>query len=115
MQRGWIEIRGLAWSGRGKVARVEVSTGAGKTWQLAHLQEPVLDKAHVRFRYLWQWNGSETEIMSRVTDETGYVQPTFAQLINARGADTDGYHLNPITVWQIKPDGRVLNRPENGR
>lgn len=115
IQKGWIEIKGLAWSGRGKVVRVEVSTNAGKSWQLAQLQEPVLDKAHVRFRYLWQWNGTETEIMSRVTDETGYVQPTFAQLIDARGADTGGYHFNPITAWQIKSDGRVLNRPENGR
>ena len=115
VERGWIEIRGLAWSGRGKVSRVEISTDAGKRWQRADLQEPVLDKAHVRFRYLWQWNGAETEIMSRVTDETGYVQPTFAQLIDARGVDTGGYHLNPITVWRIKADGRVLNRPENWR
>lgn len=115
VQKGWIEIRGLAWSGRGKVLRVEVSTDAGKRWQVAELQEPILDKAHVRFRHLWQWNGAETEIMSRVTDETGYVQPTFAQLIDARGADTGGYHLNPITAWQIKADGRVLNRPETIR
>lgn len=115
VQKGWIEIRGLAWSGRGKVTRVEVSTDAGKSWKLAELQEPILDKAHVRFRHLWQWNGAETEISSRVTDETGYVQPTFAQLIDARGADTGGYHFNPITVWQVEPDGRILNKPENIR
>ncbi len=114
VQRGWIEIRGLAWSGRGKVVRVEVSTDAGKSWQLAQLQEPVLDKAHVRFRHLWQWNGAETEIMSRVTDETGYIQPTFRQLVDARGAE-GGYHFNPITAWQIKPDGHVLNKPETFR
>lgn len=115
VQKGWIEIRGLAWSGRGKVARVEVSTDAGKSWQLAQLQEPVLDKAHVRFRYLWQWNGAETEIASRVTDETGYVQPTFRQLLDARGADMGGYHLNPITSWRVTPDGRVFHKPENWR
>lgn len=112
IEKGWVEIRGLAWSGRGNVTRVEVSTDAGKSWQLAQLQEPVLDKAHVRFRHLWQWSGTETEIMSRVTDETGYVQPTFRQLTEARGSE-GGYHFNPITVWQIKADGRVLNRPEN--
>lgn len=112
MQKGWIEIRGLAWSGRGKVSWVEVSTNAGKSWQRADLQEPILDKAHVRFRYLWQWNGDETEIMSRVTDETGYVQPTFAQLIDARGVDTGGYHFNPITAWRIRRDGTVLLVPE---
>jgi sulfane dehydrogenase subunit SoxC len=58
--------------GKRKSAQGEVSTNAGKTWQVANIQEPVLDKAHVRFRYLWKWNGEETEIMSRITDETGY-------------------------------------------
>ncbi|MCA0231857.1 MAG: sulfite dehydrogenase [Bacteroidetes bacterium] len=111
IERGWVEIRGLAWSGRGKVVQVEVSTNAGKTWQLARLQEPILDKAHVQFRYLWEWKGDATEIMSRVTDETGYVQPTYQQLIAARGAD-GGYHFNPIASWQIKPDGSVLHKPE---
>ncbi|GAB3643759.1 hypothetical protein GCM10027423_43960 [Spirosoma arcticum] len=114
MERGWIEIRGLAWSGRGKVSRVEVSTDAGKSWQRAELQEPPRSSATraISAPVALERGG---EIMSRVTDETGYVQPTFAQLIDARGADTGGYHLNPITVWQIKSDGRVLNRPENGR
>lgn len=112
VEKGYIEIRGLAWSGRGKVAKVEITTDRGKTWLPAQLQEPVLDKAHVRFRYLWQWNGQETDIASRVTDETGYVQPTYQQLLAARGPDMGGYHLNPITWWQVKADGRVLNRPE---
>ncbi|MBC7893538.1 MAG: sulfite dehydrogenase [Sphingobacteriaceae bacterium] len=112
VEKGYIEIRGLAWSGRGKVTKVEVSTNGGKTWNLARLQEPVLDKAHTQFRYLWNWNGEETSLSSRVTDETGYVQPTFAQLREARGPDMGGYHLNPITTWVVKRDGRVLNQPE---
>ncbi|GAB3042353.1 sulfite dehydrogenase [Spirosoma pulveris] len=111
IDKGWIEIRGLAWSGRGKVVRVEVSTDAGKTWTPATLQDPVLDKAHTAFRHLWQWNGEATEILSRVTDETGYRQPTFKQLTDARGNES-GYHFNPITAWQIKPDGTVLFKPE---
>jgi sulfane dehydrogenase subunit SoxC len=111
VEKGWIEIRGLAWSGRGKVVRVEVSTDAGKTWSSARLNEPVLDKAHVQFRHLWQWKGEETEIMSRVTDETGYTQPTLRQLFEARGT-TSGYHMNPITAWQVKRDGRILFKPE---
>ncbi|WP_419698083.1 sulfite dehydrogenase [Mucilaginibacter sp. NFX135] len=108
LERGWVEIRGIAWSGRGKVAQVEVSTDAGKTWNTARLQEPILDKAHTYFRYLWQWKGNETEIMSRVIDETNYTQPTLQQLIDARGHQISGYHMNPITAWQIKRDGRVL-------
>ena len=112
VEKGWIEIRGLAWSGRGKITKVEVSTDAGRTWFTANLQEPVLDKAHTRFRYLWRWNGRETEIRSRATDETGYVQPTLQQLVAARGRDMGSYHLNPVTSWLLKPDGTVLFRPE---
>lgn len=112
VQKGWIEIRGIAWSGRGKVSKVEISTDAGKNWHIANLQGPVLDKAHTAFRFLWNWDGRETEIMSRVTDETGYTQPTFQQLKAARG-EGGGYHMNPITAWQIKKDGRVLLKPES--
>ncbi|WP_019991314.1 sulfite dehydrogenase [Rudanella lutea] len=115
VERGWIEIRGLAWSGRGKVVRVEVSTDAGRSWKVTELQQPVLDKAHVRFRHFWRWDGAETEICSRVTDETGYTQPTLKQLMDARGPDTGGYHLNPITPWVLKTDGRVLHKPQNWR
>lgn len=78
---------------------------------LATLQQPVLDKAHTRFRLLWHWDGTETEIMSRAVDRTGYVQPTYRQLLDARGG-TSSYHMNPVTAWPIKPDGRVLHRPE---
>jgi sulfane dehydrogenase subunit SoxC len=111
LQKGWVEIRGLAWSGRGKIRQVEISTDAGKTWNAARLQEPVLDKAHTYFRYLWQWNGDTTAIMSRAIDETGYVQPSLEELIAARGIGT-GYHLNPVTAWLIKRDGQVVYSPE---
>lgn len=113
VEPGWIEIRGIAWTGRGKVHRVDLSTDAGKTWNSARLQEPVLDKAHTYFRYLWHWSGNETEIMSRVIDETGYTQPTLKQLIDARGTEITGYHLNPITAWMIKRDGSVKFKSES--
>ena len=106
VEKGWIEIKGLAWSGRGKVANVQVSTDGGKKWDLAQIQGPVLDKAHVRFRYLWYWDGKETEIRSRTTDETGYLQPNLKQLQEARGG-RGGYHSNPVTGWVLKPDGTV--------
>lgn len=109
IEKGWIEIRGIAWSGRGKISRVEVSTDAGKSWHLAALQEPVLDKSLTAFRYLWQWNGGPTEIMSRAVDETGYVQPFYKQLLAARGGNM-GYHFNPVTAWYLQSDGQVLFR-----
>jgi sulfane dehydrogenase subunit SoxC len=107
IEPGWHEIRGLAWSGRGRITAVDVSADGGTTWQAATLQGPVLPKAHVRFRHRWEWSGSPAEIMSRATDETGYVQPTWEALRAARGPRTR-YHQNPITSWTVGDDGRVL-------
>jgi sulfane dehydrogenase subunit SoxC len=106
IQPGFTEIRGIAWSGRGVIRRVDVSVDGGKTWQPAALQQPVLPKAHVRFRLPWQWDGRPTEIVSRAVDETGYVQPEMRALQQVRGRRTR-YHLNPVTGWTIAADGRV--------
>jgi sulfane dehydrogenase subunit SoxC len=103
---GWWEIRGIAWSGRGKIARVDISTDGGKTWHAAKLDGPVLPKCHTRFRYAWQWNGSATTLMSRATDETGYSQPTLDALMAARGPST-AYHFNHIRAWRVSADGTV--------
>jgi sulfane dehydrogenase subunit SoxC len=106
-ERGWWEVSGLAWSGRGRVARVDVSTDGGKTWAPAELQEPVLPKCHTRFRFLWRWDGAETLLMSRATDETGYVQPTLTELRRARGLGT-AYHFNNVRAWRVRRDGTVI-------
>ena len=107
LERGWREVTGLAWSGRGRITRVEVTTDSGTTWQNATLQEPVLSKAHVRFSLMWNWDGAETIIASRAIDDTGYAQPTRSELIQARGFGTL-YHYNPIYGWKIMPNGRVF-------
>lgn len=104
--RGWWEISGLAWTGRGRITRVEVSTDRGRSWSEARLQGPVLSKSTVRFRHLWHWDGRETVIVSRATDETGYVQPTIHQLWDARGERT-AYHQNHQRAWKVAPDGAV--------
>jgi sulfane dehydrogenase subunit SoxC len=104
--RGWWEIQGLAWSGRGRITRVDVSTDSGRSWAPAELQAPVLRKATTRFRHLWDWDGRETVILSRAVDETGYVQPTLQQLIEARGERT-AYHWNHIRAWKVAPDGTI--------
>src|SRR6202022_1365704 len=92
-ESGLYEISGLAWSGYGKIAKVEVSADGGKSWGVAALQEPVLSKALTRFRMPWQWGGSPVPLQSRSTDETGYVQPSRAQLVALRG-DRGNYHNN---------------------
>lgn len=103
---GWREIRGIAWSGRGKIAHVDVSVDNGRTWQRAQLEEPVLPKCHTRFRIAWNWTGAATTVMSRATDDTGYTQPTRAELLAVRGPGTQ-YHFNNIRAWAIAADGAV--------
>jgi sulfane dehydrogenase subunit SoxC len=103
---GLYEISGLAWSGYGKIAKVEVSADGGKSWAVAALSDPVLPKALTRFRMPWQWDGSPVTLQSRSTDETGYVQPSRAQLIALRG-DRGNYHNNMITSWNVSDKGEV--------
>ena len=105
---GYHEIRGLAWSGRGRVTRVEVTTDNGASWRDAELISPALPLCHVRFRLPWHWHGEATAIASRCTDETGYVQPTRAALRALRG-DESFYHYNAIQTWRIAADGQVSN------
>jgi sulfane dehydrogenase subunit SoxC len=105
---GAYELTGIAWSGRGAIARVDVTTDGGATWTPAELQTPVLPRAHTRFRWTWRWDGREALIASRCTDETGYAQPALPQLVEVRGVHSN-YHNNAIQVWKIAADGKVTN------
>jgi len=104
---GWWPIRGLAWTGRGKITSVDVSTDGGRTWTEAELIGPALPKAHTRFELMWKWDGRKTTIMSRAHDETGYVQPSLETYRKVRGAGTD-FHFNAIRSWVIGADGAVF-------
>ena len=103
---GWWEVSGLAWSGKGKVARVEISADGGDTWEAAQLQKPVLPRCGTRFRYLWKWDGGPALLMSRATDETGDVQPTYQEFLDRRGPGTL-FHYNHIRGWRVDSDGNV--------
>ena len=102
------EIRGIAWSGRGRITRVEVSTDGGQTWDTAKLVDPVLRMAHTRFVFPWTWNGTESILTSRATDETGYVQPSRNDLVSVRGTGSF-YHYNGQQNWRVAADGTITN------
>jgi sulfane dehydrogenase subunit SoxC len=104
--QGFYEIYGLAWSGRGRITGVEVSTDGGRRWRRAALQEPVLSKCLTRFRSPWTWDGAPAQLLSRAIDQTGYVQPSRAALIAVRG-EHSYYHYNAIQPWQVADDGTV--------
>lgn len=105
---GLHEIRGLAWSGRGRITQVDVTVDGGASWQPATLHGPVLPKCHTRFSLPWRWDGNATVIASRATDETGYVQVTRDALRAVRG-DRSFYHYNAIQHWRVDAAGALVN------
>jgi sulfane dehydrogenase subunit SoxC len=108
LDKGFYAITGLAWSGRGRVRRVDVSTDGGRNWKTATLQTPVLDKCLTRFTLPWVWDGSPALLQSRAIDSTGYVQPTYRQLRAVRGSRSI-YHNNAIQTWLVEAGGEVRN------
>ena len=103
---GLYQVSGLAWSGRGKIRKVEISADGGKSWAEAALDEPVLSKCFTRFRLPWRWDGSSLIMKSRAIDETGYQQPERSLLVSERGRQ--GYfHYNAVVSWAISADGSV--------
>ena len=107
-QPGLYQISGIAWSGGGRIARVEVSADGGKSWAEAALDEPVLSKCLTRFRSAWRWDGGPTTLMSRAIDEAGSVQPTRATYFENNGPSTN-YHCNMIQSWHVAGNGDVTN------
>ena len=107
-ERGFHEIRGLAWTGMGRIRRVDVSVDGGRSWREARLQEPVLPRALTRFNLPWQWNGTPAILQSRAIDESGYVQPTREQIVGVRGLNSQ-YHYNAVQSWAVAASGEVSN------
>lgn len=106
--RGIYQVKGLAWSGAGRIRRVEVSADGGRTWADAALDEHVLPMSLTRFRSAWRWDGSPAVLMSRATDEAGNVQPSRSALLAERAAGAF-YHYNGIQAWQVSENGEVSN------
>jgi sulfite oxidase len=71
-----VRVFGAAWAGTSTVSRVEISTDAGQSWQLA-----VLGAEHARFAWrFWNFDWKPPEegtyvIVSRATDNRGRSQP----------------------------------------
>jgi sulfane dehydrogenase subunit SoxC len=95
-------LSGRAWSGRAPVARVEVSTDGGASWQAATLGRRRSPWAWVGWSFAWDATAGEHELCSRATDEAGNTQPL------APAWNTGGYANN--AVQRVK----VTVRPEPG-
>jgi sulfane dehydrogenase subunit SoxC len=108
LDRGYYNVTGVAWSGRGRVKRVDVSFDGGRNWRTARLENPVLTKCLTRFNIDWTWDGGPAILQSRAIDETGYVQPKINQLRAVRGTRSI-YHNNAIQSWKVADTGEVSN------
>lgn len=108
VEQGFFNISGLAWSGRGKIKRVDVSVDGGRNWRTARLESPVLPKCLTRFNIDWVWDGSPAILQSRAIDETGYVQPKINELREVRGTKSI-YHNNAIQSWKVAESGELSN------
>jgi DMSO/TMAO reductase YedYZ molybdopterin-dependent catalytic subunit len=69
-------LEGMAWSGYGRVVRVEVSTDDRRTWSNARLEAPVSKFAWTPWKFLWDvTTPGEYILSSRATDAAGNTQP----------------------------------------
>ncbi|MEP3114558.1 sulfite dehydrogenase [Nisaea sp.] len=101
-------ITGVAWSGRGIIKEVHVTTDGGRNWQQARIDGPSWDKSMHRFYYEFDWDGSPLLLQSRAIDSTGYVQPTKNELRAVRGENSI-YHNNGIQTWHVNANGEAEN------
>ena len=108
LNKGFYNVSGVAWSGRGKIKQVDVSFDGGINWQTARIEGPVQNKALTRFNIGWRWDGKPAILQSRAIDETGYVQPTYGQLRKVRGTKSI-YHNNAIQSWKVVESGEITN------
>ena len=106
---GFYEVRGLAWSGGGAVSKVEVSTDSGESWMDADIRGTPQRFAHTAFSFNWTWDGTETVLLSRCTDEIGQVQPTRAEIAEFWGRPGVRGQDNSIQPWRVESDGSAHN------
>lgn len=108
LDKGFYNVTGLAWSGRGAIKRVDVSADGGRNWRTARLEGPVLNKALTRFNIDWCSDGSPAVLQSRAMDSTGCVQPKINQLHAVRGTKSI-HHNNAVQSWRVAETGEVSN------
>lgn len=106
--KGRTVITGVAWSGRGTIAEVHVTTDGGKNWHRARIDGPSLDRSIHRFYFDFDWDGQPLLLQSRAIDSAGMIQPTKDQLRKVRGVNSI-YHNNGIQTWAVNAQGEAEN------
>jgi len=97
LPRGLQEVVGVAFSGEAAIARVEVSTDAGRSWNEATLEdEPAPGRWQV-FRLRFEARPGSIRAVARAVDARGVVQPERATW-NPSGYFWNGWHA---VTWAV--------------
>ena len=75
MPAGRCLLEGRAWSGYGRVERVDVSIDGGETWGAADLGDAPSEFAWRGWTYEWAAEPRAHKLCCRATDATGSTQP----------------------------------------
>jgi sulfane dehydrogenase subunit SoxC len=75
LEPGLVTLHGRAWSGRGAIERVDVSTDGGANWAEAQLKPAAGGHAWRGWAFEWNAAPGSYELASRATDTTGTTQP----------------------------------------
>jgi DMSO/TMAO reductase YedYZ molybdopterin-dependent catalytic subunit len=105
-------LEGRAWSGRGHIVRVEVSTDGGRSWADAKVADDGGGFAWQSWRYAWQVDQvGEYELSCRATDAANNVQPLTAPW-NAHGVCNNTVQRIKVVVGE---DVVPVQPPADGR
>jgi DMSO/TMAO reductase YedYZ molybdopterin-dependent catalytic subunit len=96
VDRGTVELRGMAWSGYGPITKVEVSTDDRRTWRPAVLEAPVSPFAWTPWHFTWSATPGDYILSCRATDATGNIQP-LRPLWNVQGMAQNG-----VERWGVR-------------
>lgn len=95
---GLRHVGGIAFSGDRGIAKVEVSTDAGKTWQEADLKPPLGPFTWALWQLDWNATPGTHDLVVRATDKTGALQAQ--EEADPVPDGSSGYHKVRVTVVQ---------------
>ncbi len=95
LKSGRLTAHGAAWAGEADIAKVEISTDGGTTWNAATLGREQSRYAWRLWTYAWNAKSGDYVIQSRATDSQGRVQPAEAVW------NPSGYLYNAIDQVKI--------------
>ncbi len=94
-----LALRGHAWAGERKVARMDVSIDYGQTWQRCNVADPPNRLAWQRWSVQLRFRlRGYHEIWARATDDTGRAQPMIVPGWNPRGYLNNAAHRIAVRV-----------------